>query len=557
MRASGVGSWFVAASCLFAASGCVSKGCPPGHVLDGDECAPVDATMDGGGESRDVDRVVPLAPERDASWDEDAGEVAWMADGGADAASAVDAAASADAASDEGEGDACDGGASTRCWRDGDEDGHAAGDAGELVVCDDGCPALWTTLQPTSTLHDCAPGDAAIHPGASELCNDLDEDCDTTVDEGASSACPYAHGSGACTGGVCGLAACEEGYDDCDVDEATGCEQQLDVDGHCGGCGVTCGDLASCGGEEPVGECVCDAPGFGDGFACASQGPLAAGLSLTCGILTDHSVSCWGSGPSDPPSASFRQLALGTTHACGIETNDDVDCWGSNTNGQVKDLVGSFAQVAVGEQHSCALRLGSSILCWGISKTSPGTSGDFGQALDPPGSVYRQITAGQFHNCALKTDDTIHCWGSDEYGQSSPPEGEFVQVTAGAYHTCALRADGSATCWGAGTTDAGTPVHMGQSIVPSGVSYTYLSAGAFHTCAVTASASVVCWGAGDSGTLAYFEAGQSVPVPGDYVRVYAGGIHTCALDDQLKAVCWGADDSGQASPPPDTFPLLP
>ncbi len=63
-----------------------------------------------------------------------------------------------------------------------DTDGDAHGDASvELEACAQ--PAGYVT-----TSDDCDDAEAAAHPGAGEICDDIDNDCDGTVDEGASDA---------------------------------------------------------------------------------------------------------------------------------------------------------------------------------------------------------------------------------------------------------------------------------------------------------------------------------------------------------------------------------
>jgi hypothetical protein len=47
---------------------------------------------------------------------------------------------------------------------------------------------------------DCDDGDASIHPGVSELCNGVDDDCDGFVDEGCGPVGPA--GGGPTVGGV-------------------------------------------------------------------------------------------------------------------------------------------------------------------------------------------------------------------------------------------------------------------------------------------------------------------------------------------------------------------
>ncbi len=90
--------------------------------------------------------------------------------------------------------DDCDGnvdeGTSIVCFTDGDRDGWGVG--GGANVCADpggGCPPGRTSRDPASAGADCDDGDPARSPGTAEVCNAVDDDCDTGVDEGTTVHC--------------------------------------------------------------------------------------------------------------------------------------------------------------------------------------------------------------------------------------------------------------------------------------------------------------------------------------------------------------------------------
>ncbi|MBM4352460.1 MAG: hypothetical protein FJ109_01480 [Deltaproteobacteria bacterium] len=189
---------------------------------------------------------------------------------------------------------------------------------------------------------DCAPDDPAIHPGAEELCNGLDDDCDSETDEGSPADCTVYYmdedsdGSGleaqfqclcqpappysALVAGDCddqdplvggGFPEQCDGIDnDCDgsIDEegATGCQPQfhdLDKDGW-GGAGVGCYCLSEPGLVQVPGDCDDDKPSVNPGALESCNGadddcdgsidePGAAGCIAQ---FVDQDADGWGTG---------------------------------------------------------------------------------------------------------------------------------------------------------------------------------------------------------------------------------------------------------------------
>lgn len=163
-----------------------------------------------------------------------------------------------------------------RVWfLDRDSDGFGSPSSGTTVSC-----------SPVSGFRqesgDCDDDDPARFPGAVELCNGIDDDCNFQPDDnaGAPSGCSPANAVPMCVSGGCGIASCNAGFADCDGNAANGCEQDLNNNSdHCGTCFNRCANQfvnaqATCvAGSCTVGACLdpfgdCDVGQPGEVLGC-------------------------------------------------------------------------------------------------------------------------------------------------------------------------------------------------------------------------------------------------------------------------------------------------
>jgi hypothetical protein len=101
-------------------------------------------------------------------------------------------------------------------YRDADGDGH--GNPNDQF---EGCSAAGYV----SIGDDCDDSSASIYPGATEVCNGVDDNCDLVVDECGAAGCSAANTSGlACVNGTCSITSCMNNYYDQNGQYADGCE---------------------------------------------------------------------------------------------------------------------------------------------------------------------------------------------------------------------------------------------------------------------------------------------------------------------------------------------
>ncbi|WP_155123548.1 MULTISPECIES: chromosome condensation regulator RCC1 [unclassified Actinoplanes] len=180
---------------------------------------------------------------------------------------------------------------------------------------------------------------------------------------------------------------------------------------------------------------------------------LSAGDNHTCAIKTDNTLWCWGNNsagqlgmaagdttnrlvPVKIGSATWSAVAAGAQQTCGIQTDGSLWCWGSGANGrlgqgdttgyQAPKQVGTlttWSRVTAGGGHVCAIQTDGTLWCWGLN-----SSGQLGVAVgdttDRPSvtrvgtaTSWKSISAGQGHTCGTQTLRTVWCWGQNGYGQ--------------------------------------------------------------------------------------------------------------------------------------------
>ena len=319
------------------------------------------------------------------------------------------------------------------CFGDGDAGGGIGGGGGE------------------SPEGDCDDNDPETYPGAPELINGVDNNCDGRDDYG-----------------------------------------WMDI---------TAGDEFACG-IIGNGELRCWG---GNGAAWVTDMPqgsftkVDAGYQFACALDTTGAVHCWGDDESGKvsgaPEGSFDEISVGHSHACAYNVGGDGECWGSNyTSGAyhgAADIRSSnVLQMEAGHDITCIIDPDYITHCYGLDTWTrisgmptyggvdvvttgysqqcvvgavhggyqcTGVDGNYLRHtnypdIEIPEAPFVDISSGIQFNCILNDAGEIGCWGSEnQYGQLDVPTGYdwyWVKIDTTDRLTCALDDLGNARCWG-------------------------------------------------------------------------------------------------------------
>ena len=177
---------------------------------------------------------------------------------------------------------------------------------------------------------DCAPTDAAIHPGAAEVCDGLDNDCSGTTDEDLGET-------------TCGLGTCEHTVANCEVGEVQVCDPLAGVTDE-----ICDGQDNDCNGEtdEELGETTC-----GLGACTHTVVNCLDGQVQVCDPLAGEGVELCDAVDNDCDGETDEELGE-TTCGLGLCEHSVANC----LDGQVQvcdSLAGQGDEVCDGLDNNC------------------------------------------------------------------------------------------------------------------------------------------------------------------------------------------------------------
>jgi Putative metal-binding motif/Regulator of chromosome condensation (RCC1) repeat len=416
---------------------------------------------------------------------------------------------------------------------------------------------------------DCDDLEREVAPGAAELCDGRDDDCDGQVDEApASDACGDRM---ACVLGSC---ACAGGTVECDH----ACRSLASDPAHCGACGNACAPGTVC----DDGQCTCAASQLACQGECRSRESFAAD-PLHCGscgnacaaseVCSDGECTC-ASGASlcgglcvDEPGFASERAHCGS---CGVRC--DAACLAGSC-AVPRDVVAGFAS-------TCVLFEDGRAACVGrVGGTAPRPLlGDDGLPVTGITRLVLNDIAPAPYLCALLEGGRLLCGGDallrgtrdplalePVYVRGMEPLSDVAEVVLGADASCALGKGGQLWCWGpnlsgavgageAGESALALPVRDANGTPLSHVVKVAALPLVSQVCALGAAGELWCWGGNGRGEAVPNGAselrmasrvlaadGRSLPALRD-VAVAAGA--SCALTEAGSALCWGDASHG-------------
>ncbi|MBX7193488.1 MAG: putative metal-binding motif-containing protein [Sandaracinaceae bacterium] len=442
---------------------------------------------------------------------------------------------------------------------------------------------------------DCDDDDPSARPGAPEICDDRDSDCDGLSDHGASPP----------PGVMADETAEIDWYADVDQDgfgaeagAVRSCEPQpgrVTRGGDCDDADPTRhpGAIDGCDGVDDDCDGELDEDGVAIAYYADTDGDRDGDgmATIACRAPTGLTELPGDCAPTDPTRGpGLYETCNGIDDDCDMDVDEELfhDVDGDGHGDPMSPVVGACTAGDVGRGDDCNDMISS--LHPELAETCNGTDDDCDGDVDEPGAELCATATGSHGMCvagsceltcaagtadcdgdasngcetSLATDPrhcgdcATDCGIGGTCGGMSGCDDPVVGVELGVYHACGWRRQGGVFCWGAadripGGTGGTTPVGIVGVDHVIDLAVTWLA-----TCAVRSNGEVWCWGVGNQGHLGFGQEAdgsygpRAVPGITDAVEIEAALSTLCVRHATGNVTCWG--ESGWPGGAPDLRP---